>query len=336
MNEYPVEVFKVVVQPHPAADKLDCISACGYPTIVQKGRFKTGDLAAFVPPDSVVNTNRPEFAWLKKDGRDTHRVTACKLRGLPSFGIVLDVPEGVTEGDDLAEYFEVTHWNPSEKLQYHTDNVRPPRPPREKQVTCGSLFTPVYDLDNVRKYSDHFINGENVYVTEKLHGCNARFLFSSEDNEFYAGSRTLWKKENERCVWWKALKNDEALQKFLKQYPDVAVYGEVVGDVGGFPYGTAAGEVKFYAFDILKDGNWVPPLEARVLGHTLNWVPTFGMRQFDLTELEKLSEGKTTVPNADHVREGIVIEPLHGRVDEKLGRIKMKLVGLGYLMKNQD
>lgn len=336
--DHKVEVFELShIDEHPKADRLFRSTALGYPIIFGKDNgYQVGDLLAFVPPDSIVPTDREEFAWLKREGRDKHRVTACKLRGLPSYGIVLKAPPGSKVGDDVSEYFGVSHWNPPEKVTLHDDNVKPPRI-RIREELAGELFMPHYDLTNIRKYRHLFKDGEAVWVTEKLHGANGRFVYSSAENQFFCGSRNHFKKETENNLWWKALRSSPELQDFLKSNPDVAVYGEVVGNVRGFNYGCKPGEVKFYAFDVLKNGVWLDPEEASDFAAGINWVPVLRVNwSFNFDELLKLAEGQTTVKNAQHVREGIVVVPSKERTDEEIGRVKLKLVGLGYLMKDQE
>jgi hypothetical protein len=61
------------------------------------------------------------------------------------------------------------------------------------------------------------------------------------------------------------------------------------------------------------------------------WVPIVknGV-PFDFDECCALAEGKTLVPGANHVREGVVVSALAERVDPRAGRSKVKFVGCDY------
>src|SRR3954471_12962827 len=186
-STHRVEVIRInQVAPHPNADRLDVVSIYGYTTCVVKGSFAEGTLAAFIPPDSVVPDNET-FAFL-----DGHlRIKAKRLRGIVSYGFLVPAPEGAEEGEDVAELMGVRHYEPPEPLSMRGDTVAAP-----------AGYHPEYDVDALLRYPDLFADGELVWVTEKIHGTNARY--TCVDGEMFAGSRGQWKKENRGSVWWNA------------------------------------------------------------------------------------------------------------------------------------
>jgi len=322
-STHVVEVFRLEkIEKHPNADSLDCIDAFGYPVIVKSGQFVVGDLVCFIPPDNCVPLDREEFSWLKRS-----RVTACKLRGLPSFGLLLKAPEGFKEGDNVADHFGITHWEPpAEKSGTGGQNVRGPRQIRN-EVECQTT-APVYDLESLRKYAKHF-EGKEVHVTEKLHGCNGRFVYSSAEQQFFCGSKNQWKEDTEQSTWWQAFRRNLPLQQFLRDNPDIVAYGEVAGQVQkGYDYGVTGPTI--WLFDLMKDGVWADANEARQMTapYGVAWVPTVAEMTFDLNAIAELAEGKSLLDNKTQ-REGVVVsavpeETVRGE------RLKMKLVGLGY------
>lgn len=70
----------------------------GYPVVVKLGDWSPGDLAVYIPVDSLVPVKRPEFDFLAKeakaDGRA--RIKAKRLRGTFSMGLL--VPPPITGG----------------------------------------------------------------------------------------------------------------------------------------------------------------------------------------------------------------------------------------------
>ena len=91
------EVVQIKILEHPDADALEIAKVKGYQSIVRKGQFETGDLAVYIPEQSIV----PE--WLlrrlnlwddakgkgKLAGSNGDRVKAQKIRGVLSQGILL-------------------------------------------------------------------------------------------------------------------------------------------------------------------------------------------------------------------------------------------------------
>ena len=67
------------------------------------------------------------------------------------------------------------------------------------------------------------------------------------------------------------------------------------------------------------------------------WVPLLYKGPFDIEKLKALAEGQSLVSGANHIREGVVIK-LHTEQPERtirgLGRLQLKVVGMGYYAKS--
>lgn len=316
-STHRVEVVPVTLEPHPNADTLSVVRIfSGYTCCVRTEDWQSGDLAAYVPPDSVVPTTRPEFAFLAKDGRETERIRVKKLRGIVSMGLLLKAPAGANVGDDLAEHFGVTHYEPPLSLVSGGEDCEPP-----------AGYHPHYDVESLRRYAQAFVPGELVIVTEKIHGANGRFC--CVDGAMFCGSRTTWKRDDERSIWWRALRNHPEIEAFCREHPDFTVYGEVYGPVQDLRYGLR--DVHIAVFDLLRGSEWINAEEARALGPALPWVPVVAMPEFDLESILAFAEGPSLMPGADHVREGVVVKPLVERLDAEVGRVQLKAIGNGYL-----
>ena len=321
LSTHKVEVLRLgKIGKHPNADNLSITTIfSGYPCIIRTGDFRPGDLVAYVPPDSLVDTARPEFAFLAKDAKadGKARIRARKLRGIPSMGLLLPAPAGAIEGWDVATYFGVEHYEPP--LRCHMGGEESPPPPG---------YRPGYDVDTLRRYADVFLPGELVWVTEKIHGTCARFCFSG--GEVYAGSRRVWWKPNAANVWWQALAKHPEVEQFIRAHPDVTVYAEVYGQVQNLRYGISDG-ARIVVFDLLCDGRWLDPEPARIVGSGLPWVPWIGTFPFNLDEILARADGPSYMPYANHHREGIVVKPLHERTNQVIGRVQLKAVGQTYM-----
>lgn len=63
-STHRVEVVPVVLTPHPNADTLSIIRLLdGYQVVGKTEAWADKTIAAYVPPDSLVPLDRPEFAW---------------------------------------------------------------------------------------------------------------------------------------------------------------------------------------------------------------------------------------------------------------------------------
>jgi RNA ligase (TIGR02306 family) len=193
-----------------------------------------------------------------------------------------------------------------------------------------------YDIDSAQMYPQCFEPNEPIFVTEKIHGCNSRYVWAKDidtgEYRMHCGSHSQWKMEHDENLWWKVLSKYPGLREWCQNHPDMIVYGEVYGQVQkGFHYG--GDDNRFVVFDIFDavKNQYFNPQEARDLAPTLSWVPCLGVHPFNLEELVKLSKGKSLMPDTDHIREGIVISPLVEKWHDKIGRVKLKIVNEDYL-----
>lgn len=75
MSSHRVDVVRLgQVTKHENADTLGLVKVFGWQCVVRLADWHEGDLAAYLPPDSLVDTRRPEFAFLRREGRDTERI----------------------------------------------------------------------------------------------------------------------------------------------------------------------------------------------------------------------------------------------------------------------
>lgn len=325
-STHKAEVVKIKIEKHPHADKLGVVKVFGYTVCVGLDHWVDDQLAVHILPDTLVDTTRPEFAYLAegcKPGETKFLVKAKKLRQVPSFGILIPAPEGAAEGDDVFEKLGLEHYDPPEQMTVGGEAGAAP--------ACG--YTPCYDVDALKRYTDKFVADELVIVTEKIHGSSARYTY--HDGNMYAGSKSEWKSGEKSNPWLRALRGTPKLAEFCKAHPELVVYGEIYGAVQDLHYGCKPGEVKFAAFDLWhkQEQRWLSWNEVlRILNFfQLPFVPTLGEMPFNMEQINALAEGPSLVPDADHIREGVVVKPITERTDLEIGRVCLKVVGVGYL-----
>ncbi len=364
---------------HSNADSLELFDIGEYQVVTKKGNFKAGDPGVYVQPDSVVPQTEPfKFIWEAYVGLDgtvpekRRRITVRKLRGEWSEGLLLpvsDFPElpilQLSVGDDVSKLLGITHYDPDKGKEAAADNEtfrsnKKKRFPRTlkgwfffllhkltgKSFAQGSytdnetgIDMPVFDVDALKNYNSAFESGEEVEVTEKIHGCNARFVF--RDEHMYAGSRTQWKAVTANCIWRKVLQAQPWIEEWCRANPGYGLYGEVVPQQGEkFLYGATSEKPDLFVFDIrTPDGRWLSAEERRGPDITItkiltHWVPVLYVGPFDKKVIKQYIDGQTTVPGAKGIREGIVIRPMKERHVRGLGRLILKVVSNAYLEKD--
>jgi len=319
MAEYTAEVIQIdELIPHPNADTLSIIHIGDFQCIVRTNDWQCGDLGIYIEPDTIVPETE-EFEFLGSH----RRIKARKLRGEWSIGLLVPAPPEAKIGDDYFNKLGLKHWEPNVHGNFTTGG--------ENVVAPTGIF-PIYDIDNFRKYSRLFENGEEVIVTEKVHGCNSRFVCI--DNKMFAGSRRNWKKEDPNNLWWKVIAQNPEIEVWCRAHPGLALYGEAYGQVQNLKYGAKPGEIRFAGFDILKNTKWLDFDEARELGSSLPWVPLIYRGPFCKVKILAFAEGDSIIPFAQNIREGVVVKPIHERTDPRIGRVQLKVVGNRYLSKS--
>ena len=378
-EHHQVKVVRIPeLLPHPNADTLSLVKLGGYQLVVKTSEYAPGDLAIFVPPDSVVPDNET-WSWLwdnaQFEGGTPIRKRLVRVRkfrkeyseGLLQPVSILDSVFSpgevgyVREGQDVAKRLGITHYDPEPAESARETKMKGAAKPKSLRGWMFYLWyrfldligfgdplrgkqagpdIPYYDVEAYKNFVGTFQPGEEVVVSEKLHGSNARYIFLKE--KMHAGSRQLWKAADSPCVWRWALRDNPWIEDWCRAHEGYALYGEVFPtqkfeDGSRFHYGVPEGKAGFAVFDILKPNrewaNWEESLELNA-GHLL-WVPWYYFGPFDEAEIKKMVDGKTYMPGADHIREGIVIksvyecDSVHG-----LGRKQLKLVSNDYLEKS--
>ncbi len=346
------------VTAHPNADKLELTQVGGYQMVIGKGQFKEGDLAVFVQPDCVVPQTEPfKFIWQDHVGIDgtvpesRRRVIPRRFRKEWSEGLLMPISEfsnGVAlldEGDDAAGIIGITRWvEEFDRENTKADTSAAPRRKYPKTLRGWFFWTlrklgwknaggksywlevafdfPVYDVNAYKHARRRFAPGEMVQVTEKIHGCNARYVFVPDKGTvvpetgiylgtFYVGSHEQWKKDGPN-VWWNVARQFPEIEQWCIAHPGKVLYAEVgpcqkKGKVS-FRYGCDEGETFVFTFDVY-DPETTEFTWAGNEGMTQN-APILYVGPFDEEKILALVDGPSTVPHATHLREGIVVRSL--------------------------
>lgn len=318
MSEFQIKVVKIgKIEKHPNADTLSITHIYDYPCIIRTGDFAEGDKAVYIPVDSVVPENDPQFAFL--DGHT--RIKAKKLRGTFSMGLLVHAKPEWIEGQDICEEMRIVKYEPLSLVTKYGDNERDPG------------YMVYYDIEGLRRYPDVLVEGEEVVISEKIHGANSRFVYT--DDRFYCASHHCYKKNDEKSLWW-IIARQYDLENKLKKHPGVGLYAEVYGYVQSLRYGLSRNDpYRLIAFDALdtRTKRYLDYDDFVAFAKDIDVpiVPVLYRGRWK-KELREHAEGKSVIEGADHVREGIVIKPVKERWDDEIGRVILKIHGEGCLL----
>ncbi len=326
------------IRPHQNADSLEIAIVGGWQACVKKGAHSVGEAVVYFEQGTVLSREIADKFCVTNylsnkediDGNKVLVVHRIKLRGEPSFGLVLKPEDGMVVGQDVAEFYGAKKYVPPVKV--HAGD----------SMSNHALFPAYTDIENMRSYPNIINVGEQVVATEKLHGSNARYGFVVEGGiaEYMAGSRSLRRKrpvdENMAgSIYWSTavVPGVGALMRSLQDRGCVqaVIYGEVFGKgIQDYQYGL--NQRSFRAFDLMIDGKYVDYPELKRLCDTFNvpMVPLVYSGEFSLDAIKTVSNGPSLV-GGEHGREGVVVRPIKERDDPTIGRVILKYVGDEYL-----
>jgi hypothetical protein len=356
MSDFSVPVVKLgTISKHPNADTISITEVEGCPVIVRTTDFKEGDLAVYIPVESLIPEDRE---WVKtycshlKFKNGVHRLKAVRLRQIFSMGMLVPIgalgpgptPGHGPDGTDVSLALGITKYEEPEATYQPEQREKKPKTLWQRFVSWARKklglvkkpiprLMPVYEINHYRKHKAVLTPGEEIVATEKIHGCNAALCFTK--GRLWVSSHRVMRPVEDDSIWWRAARQYNLVEKLAK-WPDVAFYGEVYGSgVQDMEYGLKDGEIRLAIFDIMH----MPTREFRSHDDIVSvcrtidlpTVPVVYRGPYDPAVVEPLSDGPSTI--AGHFREGIVIRPVVERRHPALGRVVLKLVGETYLLR---
>lgn len=323
MSIFRVEVVKIhSINPHPNADRLDIayLEGMAYQVITAKGNLQPGDLAFYFPIDSVI----PE-KFLDEFGIRPYyskKLRAAKLRGIFSEGLLIPVGKNfiANVGDDYTEYFGVT------KYEY-------PIP----RGMSGQMESPIGQYkfpspENFKRYKELLIEGEEIVVTEKLHGTNFTVLVDADGIPKIGSHNYFWKNNagNKDLVYIRAYNENVALQNLP---PKTQIFGEIYG-VQDIKYSLTNGKIGIALFAVRRGSHFLNYSDfiAFCEEFSLPRVPELYVGAYNWETISQFNNADSVLsPNC--MMEGVVVQPLLERTHPEIGRVVLKLISDRYLLR---
>ena len=352
-TEFICEVVRVTeVAPHPGADRLDIArfatadGPAAYQVVTQRGAFAPGDVAAYLGVDCVIPKGIPslDFLFERPDGKgkEHFRLKAARLRGQYSEGLLVPVPDAVPPvvGEDVSQVWNIGYYQAPERDAGPPGEPTPPaartwwwkfkrRLVRVQDNTMNGRM-PLYGVASLRKLPLLFEHGEDVVITEKIHGSNMRFGWL--DGRFVVGSRMVIKTDVRSWLarllrvgaapgpgWYDGdLWTDAAIMHGLaektKHAPGLIFYAELYGrtpsdaKIQDLTYGDEILGVRVFDVFDSRARKWLEYGDAAWEARHIPIVPHLWEGPFDLaTIVRRVDTDWATSELASHIMAGVVV-----------------------------
>jgi RNA ligase (TIGR02306 family) len=334
------------IKPIVGADNIELILAGGWNCITKKGEYKVGDLIILATTDAVIPTEISEQLGIKNYLRGGSRVRTVKLRGVYSESLLIPLtyaPEKYrVVGKDCMEVLGIFKYEPP------VETITLPGG-RKVKYKKNPNFHVYYKFPNLKNVAGLFNESDEVQITRKLHGTNARYGFVKKqklsffdrvkkffgvadewiDYEFVIGSHNVQKTGEpgfyDKDVWLAIAKKYDIKNKLstlVKLYTDslggigtgFIVYGEIYGPGIQSNYDYGMKEIDFAIFDIEVDSRYLPTYTTHGIATELLKIPHVPILadEFWSQELQDKFVFNNFIEGTKVPHEGIVIKEISG------------------------
>jgi RNA ligase (TIGR02306 family) len=295
------------------ADNIELVIAGGWNAITKKGEFKEGERIIIATTDAVIPQELSEKMGVTSYLRKGNRVRTVKLRGVYSECLLIPASyakqQYLTEGEDKMAELGITKYEPPVKQIQLASG-------RKIKWRDNQNFHIYYKFPNLKNVDGMFTQEDEVQITRKLHGTNARYGIVKKgklsfwdkvkkflriadawiDYEYIYGSHNCEKGSDSQGFYstdvWRTIaeKYDikEKLWNYVKIYdPEIIgegfiLYGEIYGAGIQKNYDYGLTDIEFAGFDTKEDGEYQS-----------TWVTKFCIEDLlKLTHVEVLYTGK--------------------------------------------
>ncbi len=285
----------------PGADNIEQAVVGGWNCIVQKGQYTEGGLVIVATTDAVIPIELSHSLNVTSYLRKGQRVRTVKLRGVYSECLIIPYKflHGKTtmgdwnlkEGDDCMKFLGIYKYEP---------------PARQVQLSSGRKikykdnpnFHIYYKFPNSKNVPGMFTEDDEVEITRKIHGTNARYGIVKKgklsiwdkvrkfitrdkwiDYEYVYGSHNVEKGSDSQGFYdtdvWKTISQKYSIKenfwKFVKsEYATkelgsgLILYGEIYGAGIQKNYDYGLSDIEFVGFDLCENGVYLDPLNAEL------------------------------------------------------------------------
>jgi len=160
------------IEPIEGADKIELCTVNGWTSVTQKGIHKEGDLILCITTDAVIPEDLATKWGIISYLRKGSRVRTVKLKGVYSECILIPKAEvGLVswiEGHDLMSILGIYKYEPPAIVIQEKSG-------RKHKYYQNPNFYIYYKFSNQKNVPNMFNEDDEVVITRKIHGTNARY-----------------------------------------------------------------------------------------------------------------------------------------------------------------
>jgi len=328
------------------ADNIELAIVGGWNCITKKGEYKEGDLIIVATTDAVIPQGLSDAMEVTNYLRRGQRVRTVKLRGVYSECLIIPsqfAPIGSyhQEGKDMMKSMNIFKYEPPVKQVQLSSG-------RKIKYKDNPNFYIYYKFPNIKNTPGMFTEEDEVEITRKIHGTNARYgivrknklslwdkvrkFFGSTNKsvyyEFVVGSHNVEKGSDSQGFYdtnvWYEIADKYQIKKKLWEFVNgltiaglgdgIILYGEIYGAgiQKGYDYGLS--DIRFAGFDVKLNNQYCDTYYSRDLIEIY----------LNLPYVEILYQGKWSqkiqdkfvfnnyIPGTKIPHEGIVIKHISG------------------------
>ena len=333
------------IRPIEGADNIELTIVNGWHAITKKGQYKVDELVIVATTDAVIPVAISDAMGVTGYLRKGQRVRTVKLRKVYSECLILsmdilDWSDDLTEGMDMMDILQIYKYEPPVKM------IEMSVGGRKIKYHQNPNFHVYYKFPNLKNVPELFTEEDEVVITRKLHGTNARYGIVKKKKlslmdrvkkffgnkwvyfEYVYGSHNVEKGSDSQGFYssdvWRTVADEykikEKLWDYVKTYfipqhlgSGVVIYGEIYGHGIQKNYEYGLNDFKFAGFDVEINNEYKDFSVERGIFNTL-----------DLPTVEVLYKGNWSKEEQDkHVfgnfiegtkvpHEGIVIKGVSG------------------------
>jgi RNA ligase (TIGR02306 family) len=277
------------------ADNIELVTIGGWTAITKKGEYRIGSLVVVATTDAIIPQKLSDGIGVTNYLRKGQRVRTVKLRGVYSECLIIpisNVPDSYRyDGCDCMELLGINKYEPPVKTITLSSGGR------KFKYHQNPNFHIYHKFPNQKNVPDMFNEDDEVVITRKLHGTNARFGIIRKNKlslwdrvkmffgdkwagfEYVAGSHNVEKGSDSQGfyntnVWFEIADKYNIKSKLLEHVKDTyepetlesgfIVYGEIYGAGIQKNYDYGLTEIKFAGFDVEVDGKYEPYMREKV------------------------------------------------------------------------
>ena len=276
------------IRPIEGADNIELTIVNGWHSITKKGQYKVDELVIVATTDAVIPVAISDAMGVTGYLRKGQRVRTVKLRKVYSECLILSMDilawsDDLSEGMDMMDILQIYKYEPPVKM------VQLSVGGRKIKYHQNPNFKVYYKFPNLKNVPELFTEEDEVVITRKFHGTNARFgiirktklslwdrvkrLFGNKwvNYDYVLGSHNVEKGSDSQGYYdtnvWRTIADEykikDKLWGYVKDYftPErlgsgIIIYGEIYGHGIQKNYDYGLKDIKFAGFDVEIDGNY--------------------------------------------------------------------------------